>query len=71
MFAIVSTFPQDELVIITRELQCSGHVLVRQRPVAKLIVEIVAAVLQEDFERLFVGLTNEGRIDVTATDVGE
>ena len=60
-----------ELVVVALELQRRRHLLVGQRPVAVRVVEIVAAVLQEDAERLAVALADHRGVDVAAADVGE
>ena len=64
MFAIVSAFTEDELKIVACELKRGGHVLIGERPVAKLIVEVIFPILEEHFKRLFVSLANERRIDM-------
>src|SRR5262249_55717779 len=71
VFAVVATVAVDELVIVLGELQGGGHLLIRQGPVAGLIIQIMRAVLQEDSNRLPRGLTNLSRIHVAAADVGE
>src|SRR4051794_27463116 len=48
----VETLAVDEPVVVPRELQGLGHLLVGQRPVAVGIVEVVGAILQEDADRL-------------------
>src|SRR2546423_4115531 len=46
--ARVHALAEDELVVVLRELERGGHLLVRQRPVAELVVEVVRAVLRSE-----------------------
>src|SRR5206468_1276673 len=68
----------DESVIIPRELQALGHLLVGQGPVAVGVVEVVGAILEEDADRLPARLADQGFVVVApfapglaAGDVGE
>ena len=49
----VAAVAEVELVVVAGELQRGGHLLVRQRPVAVEVVEVVRAVLQEDADSGF------------------
>src|SRR5687767_802525 len=46
------------------ELECLEHLLVRQEPVAPVVVQIVRSVLQEDTERLDRQPANPRRVDL-------
>ena len=61
----------DELVIVTGEVERAGHLLVAQRPVAELVVEIAGAVLQEDADRFPRRLADLAGINVAAPNIGE
>ena len=67
----MATGTHCELIVIPDEFECRRHVLIRQRPVAVEIVEIVLTVLKKDSERLWVSLSNERGIDMAAPDVRE
>ena len=72
MVAVVAAVAVDELVVVVAELQGRVHLLVAERPVAVLVVEVVAAVLQEDADRLLVAaFADHAGIDVAAADVRE
>ena len=71
MLAVVGAFTEHELVIVTGELERGRHVLIRERPVAELIVEIIATILKEDAQGLLLRLANHGGIHIAATNVGE
>src|SRR4051812_9872595 len=71
MAAVVGAVAVFEAAVVAGELQGGSHFLIRERPVAELIVQIVRAVLQEDAERFVLGLANLFRINVSATDVGK
>src|SRR5262249_1555420 len=71
VLAVVAAVAHHELVVVLHELQRRGHLLVRQRPVAVQVVEVVLAVLEEDADRLLLRLADHPRIDVAAADVRE
>src|SRR5687767_11942310 len=73
VFSTVPAVAEDELMIVAGELQRRGHFLVRERPVAVQIIEIIRAILQEDAERLrlLLRFANEPRVHVAAADIGE
>src|SRR5437867_9152794 len=71
MLVRVTTLAVFEAVVVTPELQRGRHLLVRERPVPELIVEVARAVLQEDADRPDRGLPDERRVDVSAADVRE
>ncbi len=52
MAVAVKALAEDELIIVLRKRQGLGHLLVGQRPVAVVVVEVVGAVLEEDADRL-------------------
>ncbi len=45
--AVVRALAEDELIVPPRKLERGRHLLVRERPVAELVIEIVFAVLEE------------------------
>lgn len=71
MFAIVTAGSAHEFVIVVPEVEGLLHLKVCEPPVTVLVVEILIAVLQEDSDIAFLAFADEGRIDVTAPDVGE
>src|SRR6266852_5430392 len=60
-----------EAVVVAPELQRGRHLLVRERPVPELVVEVVRAVLEEDADRPDRSLPDERGVDVSAADVRE
>ncbi len=60
----------DELVIVVGELEGLGHLLVGQRPVAVIVVQVVAAVLEEGADRLLRRLADQGLVVVAALAPG-
>src|SRR5438105_377830 len=60
----VEAVPIDELVIIFGESQRLRHLLVGERPVAVIVVEVVGPVLEEDADRLPGGLADQGLVVV-------
>src|SRR5439155_17027357 len=62
---------ENELVIVLGKLQGRGHLLVGQRPVAGVVIQIIGAILEKDADRLARGLADLSRIDISAADVRE
>ena len=71
VLSAVAAGAEHELEIVAHERQRAGHLLVRQRPVAVEVVQVVRAVLQEDADRFALGLADPRGVDVAAADVGE
>ena len=71
VLAAVLAGAADELVVVVFEFQGRRHLLIGQPPVAELVVQIVAAVLKKDADRLVGRGADQRRIDVAAADVGE
>ena len=71
MFRRVGAVAHDEVVVVVHELQCCGHLLIGERPIAVLVVEVTRSVLQEHAQRLVVRLANYRRVDVPAPNVCE
>src|SRR5207248_3840303 len=71
VLAGVALGAEVELVIVALELQRQGHLLVRQRPVAMFVVEVLRPRLQEDANRLLRRLANLAWVDVAAADIRE
>src|SRR5262245_55188864 len=67
----VGAVAELEAVVVAAELARRRHLLVRERPVPVLVVEVVRAVLQEDAHRPLRVLADQSRVDVAATDVRE
>lgn len=71
MFAIVATGSAHEFVIVVAEFEGLLHLKIREPPVTVFVVEVLVSVLQEDSDIALLTFTNEGRIDVSAADIGE
>ena len=71
MISVVTALPPIQFDVIVFEFQGRIHLLVRQRPIAMLIVQIVVSVLKVNSNRLHVGFSNEARVSVSVADVGE
>ena len=71
VLAVVRAVSHHELRVVAGEGERTGHGAVGQGPVTVEVIEVVDAVLQEDSQRLALGLTNQGRVGVAAPDVGE
>ncbi len=71
MFSVVAAVSEDELVIVAGKFECSSHLLVREGPIAVLVVQIVGTVLQEDADRFAFRFANQSWVDMPAADVGE
>jgi len=61
----VEAVTTDELVVVAREGQRLRQRLVRQRPVAVVVVQIVLAILQEDADGPFRRFADHGLVIVT------
>src|SRR5262245_5121440 len=60
----VEALAVDESIVISRELEGLGHLLIGQRPVPVGVVQIVGSILEEDANRLLPGLANQGLVVV-------
>jgi hypothetical protein len=67
----VTAFGGDEFVVIFCKGEGLGHLLVGKPPIAVGIVEVLSAVLKPDAKGSLILLSNERRISVTPTNVGE
>ncbi len=66
---VVRSVSEDEAVIIASEGERAGHLLVRERPVAVQVVQVVRTVLQENSDRLALRLADPSGNDVPAANV--
>ena len=71
MLVRVRAVAEFETIVVTSELQRGRHLLVGERPVAELVVEIVRSVLEEHAQRAWSTLADECRVDVPAADIRE
>src|SRR5215472_13333358 len=69
MLAVVSFRAGNELRFVSGELERGCHALVGQIPASGVNVQIVAAVLKKDAQRLWFGLADQRRIDIAAAQV--
>lgn len=56
MVGVVGAVADFQFVVVAGEFQGGRHLLIGQRPIAELIIDVVFAVLQKDAERLRSGL---------------
>src|ERR1700722_20464126 len=47
LLAVVPAIAVDKVVVVMSKLERGGHFLIRQRPIAELVVDVSRAVLQE------------------------
>src|SRR3954471_7835352 len=66
----VAAVAKNGLVVVFLEFERRFHFLIGNVPVAELVDEIIAAVLQEDADVLLGRGTNDVRITVSPFDVG-
>src|SRR5271155_1529600 len=71
MFAAMLAVAELETHVVTHELQGARHLLARQRPIAKQVVQIIASVLQKHPDGLAFGFADDSGIRVAAADVCE
>src|SRR5262245_65475 len=71
VLAAVEALAELEAVVVALELQGRRHLLVGQRPVAELVVQVLPAALQEHADGLLRLRADQGRVDVAAADVRE
>lgn len=71
MFAIVSARTTHESIVVLAVFQGRIHLQVAKPPVAVLVVEVVAAILQKNFNGSFSVLANHRWIRMAALDIGE
>lgn len=67
----MTAFGGNEFVVVFCEGEGLGHLLVGKPPIAVGIVEVLSAVLKPDAKGSLILLSNERRISVTPTNVGE
>ena len=60
-----------ELVVVAGKLQGRSHLLIREGPVSMQVVEVILTVLEEYPDRFGICLANQGRVDMTSSDVRE
>ena len=67
-YPAVPSFGHHQLMLISRKSEGSRHVLVRQRPVAEQVIEVVFPFLQVNLDRfgMVLALAYPGRIDGAA-----
>src|SRR4249919_2574297 len=63
----MSTVAPNVFHVVTGELKCGKHLLVRKEPVATVAVVVVRAILQKDANRFRLCLPNQGRIHVATS----
>src|SRR5207302_10312720 len=68
--AVVAAVAPGHLVVVALEFQGSCHLLVGEPPVAERIVQVAAAVLQEDADWFFGRLADDAGIAIAAADIG-
>lgn len=71
MTAIVATVAEGKLIVVAHEFQRGGHLLIRQRPVPMQVIEVVGPILQEDADRLLLGLADDAGVGIATTNVRE
>ncbi len=59
MLAIVGSRAKHQFVVVIFKRHGFGHLLVRQRPVAEAIIEIVLTDLQQDSQRFVFGVSEQ------------
>ena len=69
MFRVMTTIAEDELVVISRKLKRGGHLLIREGPIAGLVIDVLRTVLQKDANRLALRFSNQGRVNMSATQI--
>src|SRR5215468_1735359 len=72
MVAVVGALAVVEFDVVFTECQSRKHLLVGERPVAKIIIEIVTAILQKYAQRFFVATAADHTgVGIAAANVGE
>src|SRR6266540_1950140 len=67
----VAAVPELEPVVVAAELEGGRHLLVRERPVAEAVVQVVRSVLEENAYGPVRRLADQRGVDVAAADVGK
>ena len=67
----VPPFAPDRLEIILTKQESLLHLTITQPPVPMGVIQIVGTILQEHTQRLFLPLSDQGRIDMAAADIGK
>src|SRR5437867_3139454 len=68
---VVAAIAPGVVHVITRELKRRKHFLIREKPVASVIVQIVGAILKEHSDRPGFRLANQRRIIVASAEAHE
>ncbi len=71
MLPTVPPFAPDRLQVILAELKSLLHLKITQPPIPMGVIQIVGTILQEHTQRLFLSLSDQGRIDMAAADIGK
>src|SRR2546423_2645107 len=59
MFSIVTAIAKLEFVIVAGEFQRGGHFLVRQRPIAMEVIEVIRSILEKNADWFLFRSPNE------------
>src|SRR5436853_5342321 len=68
---VAVAFGVIELFVVFHVAEGGVHLAVGEGPVADVVVEVAAGVLQEDADGFALGLADERRVGVAAADIGE
>src|SRR2546423_11456133 len=71
MFSVVAAIAEFELIVIPCKFQRSGHLLVRERPTAVQVIQIIRAILQKNANRLLWRSPNDRGINVSTANIRE
>src|SRR4051794_17368863 len=71
MFAAVFAGAPDGFVVVFCELQGGLHLLIREKPVAMHVVQVIRTILEENANRLGRGFTNQRWINIAAAAAGD
>ena len=71
MLPIMSSVAELEFVIVAGEFERRRHFLIRQRPAAMQVVQVVRSILQKDSNRTLLRLAKECGINVAASNIGK
>ena len=66
VLAIMSAVAPGVVDVIAGEFERGEHLLVRKEPVAAVIVEVIAPILEEHTDRLWLGFADQGWVIVAA-----
>ncbi len=68
---VSEAFCPVEADVIAHVLESGGHEFVREGPASELVVDVAAGVGEVDPEGFLFGFADDGRVDISAADVGE